>query len=274
MLKKAFIPVSLKEPEARMEEMAEYLGLLGTDTVCFCHIVEGVGGAEPDSNVHHALAQLEELFKRHDFRVSTATGSGGIASNVCRLAVEEEADYIAIPWKRKNVIKRAILSSPDIDILRMCSFTTLIHKSRRYSGGDSGLSVVLYATDCKEADKKVLPLLKRAPWPGSHLKFLHVRDRAPDPETDAKREREMRIKMERLAEACHGGFKSSRTELATGSIRRKIARVAKSSDAGLVIVGRNEKKKPLDNILGSNAESLPHRVNSSLLIVAEPPSGI
>ncbi len=267
MLKKALIPLSLKEPHFKLTDMAAYINQFGTETVCLCHIAESTYSESERLRTEESLHAVTEIFQEKGITAETVIERGEIASEVCRQAHQQGADYISIPWKKKNFIKRSILTSPDIDILRICSFPTLIFKSRGYLGARSVLDTMVYATDCKEADKKVLPYLKSVPFGAETLYFLHVRDRAPDPETDKKRQEHLLQKIAKLEDACRGRFQNIETILAIGSIKNRITRKSRKFEADLVVIGRNEKKKPMDKLLGSTAESLPHRVNCSVLII-------
>jgi len=267
MLKKTLLPLSLGESRHGLRDMAEFLKSLGTESVCLCHIFENQSSGKRNKRALSSLEDIADIFREYEFHVETVTANGSIASEICRQAVNQNVDYISVLWKRKNVIKRSILSSPDIDLLRICNFTTLIFKTRRYLANDPGLEAILYATDCKEADKRVLPYLTQIPFGVSRLLILHVRDRAPDPETDKKRSIMMQEKIDDLAKKCRDNYTEVKTLLEVGSTRSEIARSARKQNAGLVVIGRNEKRKPMDKILGSTAEVLPYRVRSSILIV-------
>lgn len=104
--------------------------------------------------------------------------------------------------KKKNIIRRAILSNPEMDLLRICSYSTLIFKYRAHDGltgweennggnagnrmekgsGDGDTSrpeTIVYATDCQLASKKVLAYLKSVPFGAEKLYLLYVREREP-----------------------------------------------------------------------------------------------
>lgn len=267
MLRKTLLPLSLKEQHHKLLELAGFLVRFGTASVSLCHIING-GGRNRRHKVEQALNEIAEKFKTHGFSTEVIIREGPVAGEICNLVEEVGADFISIPWKKKNVIKRTILSSPDIDILRICSYPTFIFKSRSYLQNDSKLDSIVYATDCKETDQKVLPYLTSVPFGAETLYFLHVRERAPDPVTDKQRHREVLAKLDQLAAQCRSRYNRVETVLSIGPNRTGIVRSVRKFDTDLIIIGRNDKQKPMDKILGSTAELLPHKVHSSVLIVA------
>jgi len=289
MLKTTVIPLSLKEPEWKLEELAAFISRLDTETVCLLHVFSG---SEEEKNKRESvLNDKAALFRNLGMSAETAIRSGTIAEEICKMAAEREADYISLIWKEKNIIKRTILTSPDTDLLRICSYSTLIFKyqepgwfsgrfreksgqrknwgSKNEDNSDRAQSrTIVYATDCKRADKKVLPYLKSVPFGAGELHLLHVRERAPDPESDRKRKEELSDKLGEMAEQCLASYDNIEKVLMTGSVRRRIAGEARKRNADLLVIGRNDKVRPMDKVLGSTAESLPHQTHCSILIIA------
>ncbi len=266
MLKTTLLPLSLKEPHQKLRNLTAFIIRLGTEKVLLCHIMQNESGKKRQE-VTSALESIAEDMHGHGLKTDYVLGHGSIAHEVCRLVEQHKPDYITIPWKRKNVIKRTILSSPDIDILRICSYPTLIFKKSSFRDAGSKPDIVVYATDCKQTDEKVLPYLTSVPFKAHTLYFLHVRERAPDPVADDEHRRKVQEKMDQLAGKCRNRYKHIDTILVTGSIRSQISRNARKMNADLIIIGRNDKKKPMDKLLGSTAEAVPHKVYSSVLIL-------
>lgn len=266
MLNKTLLPLSLNESHKRLTEMAGYILHFGTKTIILCHIV-------PDDDRGRrkkAEASLEEaagLFRDQGFQTEWVIREGGIANQVNGLVQELNVDYLSIKWKHKNVIRRAMFGSPDADILRICSFPTFIYKNRPLVEDKSRLKKVLYATDFQESDKTVLPYLKNLTPGAETLYLLHVRGRAPDPNTNRERLQQVHKKLGILSRQCGNTFGNIEPLVTIGSIRSVIARKAWKYDADLIFIGRNDKQKPLDKILGSTAESLPHKAYCPVFII-------
>ena len=295
MLKSTLVPLSLKEPEEKLEDMAGFISHFGTETVYLLHVFSG--SEKEQACRESALKDRAALFRDRGMSTETEIRSGTIAGEICKTAAEREVAYITILWKKKNIIRRTILSSPDTDLLRICSYSTLIFKYREQdrirewgrdkdgsdkngisrdkkdktgsgTGDTSQPGTIVYATDCKRADKKVLPYLKSVPFGAEKLYLLHVRERAPDPESDRKRKVELSDKLEELAEQCLDNYENIEKVVLTGSVRRRIAGETRARNAELLVIGRNDKVRPMDKVLGSTAESLPHQTHCSVLIIA------
>lgn len=266
MLEKTLLPLSLNEPLQTLENLAEFISHFGTKKVYLCHVTSGRKSRQMQKR-EQELEDRAGLFRNQNMDVEIIIREGTIANSVCRLTGELDVDYLTIPWKKKNVIKRSILSSPDIDLLRICSFPTLIYRPPGYLNSSNKPNTIVYATDCREADKKVLPYLKSVPFNAERLFFLHVRARAPDPETDKKRIEELTEKLNRLADQCRDNYSEVKPLLATGSIRSLIGRKSRKAGADLIVIGRNEKINTMNKMLGSTAESVPHRTSTPILII-------
>ncbi len=290
MLKSTLIPLSLKEPEEKLMDLAGFISQFGTEKVRLLHVFSG--GEDEKNRREFELKEREAVFRNCGMSAETEIRSGTIASEICKTAAEREVDYIAILWKKKNMIRRTILTSPDTDLLRLCSYSTLIFKPRKEvrfvkwewgkrAGGKEGKdrhrkgpnhtsrpARIVYATDCGRADKKVMPYLKSLSFGAKELYLLHVRERAPDPESDRKRQEELSNKLDTLAEQCLTNYDHVENTMLTGAVRRRIPAETRKRDADLLVIGRNDKPKPMDKLLGSTAESLPHQTHCSVLIIA------
>ncbi len=156
MLKTTLIPLNLKERDQKLKTLAGFISHFGTETVYLFHVFSGSREAEKKRR-EAVLREKAELFRDMKISVETIIRPGTIADEICKTAAEVEADYITLLWKKKNIIKRTILSSPDTNLLRICSYPTLIYKEQMVSSGTQHPGTLIYATDCKRTDKKVLP---------------------------------------------------------------------------------------------------------------------
>lgn len=266
MLKHALLPLSLKERLQRLNDMATYIKHFGTEKIYLCHILEGTSSRKRDK-AENQLKQIANQYQDLGFETETVIESGNVAGEVCRLTKELQVDYIAIKWKRKNVIKRTILGSPDADILRICNFPTFIYKTRNYLDPRRDINTVLYATDFQETDEKVAPYIRAASQSGENLYILHVRDRAPDPETDSKRREEVLEKLNWLTRQYMDCYQQVESVVRTGNIRSEIPRNVRRLNVDLIVIGKKDKQEPIDKLIGSTAESVPYKVYSSIFIV-------
>ena len=267
MLKNALLPLSLKERLQRLDDMAAYIKNFGTEKVYLCHILEGAT-ARRRGKAEKRLNQIADLYR--DLNLETETiivDRGNVAEEVCRLTKELEIDYITIKWKRKNVIKRTILGSPDADILRICNFPTFIYKTRNYLDPQRHIDTVIYATDFQETDDKVAPYIRAASQSGKNLYILHVRDRAPDPDTDNQRREAGLEKLHWLSRQYMDCYELVEPVVTTGNTRSQIPRYVRRLNADLIVIGKKDKQEPLDKLIGSTAESVPYKVYSSIFIV-------
>lgn len=267
MLKTTLLPLSLNERYQHLSEMAAYLRHFETEKVYLCHILESEHKKEKDK-IRSTLEHVAGLMEEQGLSVETVIRRGNVAEKVCRLTTELKVDFISIKWRNKNVIKRSILGSPDVDILRICDVPTLIYKTRPFLQSGSKLRSVLYATDFQETDRKVLPYLQATPINVDTLYLFHVRRRAPDPETDARQLEMVESKLNKLSKECLQSYKKIEHSVATGSVRYQIPRKVRQLNVDLVVIGKRDKMNPLEKIIGSTAESLPHKSRCPVLIIS------
>ncbi len=265
MLKTTLLPVSLNEKHQHLADLGAYIRNLRTEKVYVCHIVEGDDKIE---KVKKRLQEVANIVEEQGLSTEIVIRKGNVAEQVCRLANDYSVDFISIKWRNKNVIRRSILGSPDADILRMCDIPTLIYKTRPLLESGSNLKSLLYATDFKETDSKVLPYLLETPVEVDTLYLLNVRDRAPDPETDKYKLELVTSKLEQLSQQCLKNYKKVETLIAIGSVRYQIPWQARKNQVDLIVIGKRDKVRPMEKIIGSTAESLPYRSHCPVLIIS------
>ena len=266
MLKKALMPLSLKERFQRVKDMASYIRYFGTEKVYLCHVDEG-NSRRKTEKINKTLQQYSESIKETGLDPEIIVEKGPVAEVVCGLARKLEVDYIAIKWRRKNVIKRTILTSPDTDMLRICNYPIFIYKTKNYLDPQRHIHNVIYATDFKDSDDKVVPYVRAASQGAENLYILHVRERAPDPVTDKQRHEEVMEKLKWLSKQYRDCYHCVEPVVATGTIRSQIARKVRGLNADLIIIGKKDTQKPIDKLIGSTAEAVPYKVHSSIMII-------
>ena len=269
MLKTAVLPLSLKEPKQRLYDMAQCLKCFGTETVYLVHVMTDKEDSPKQRTIQHTIRDIADSLRELGLYVEMYFKSGRIADTVCQTAKELEADYLSLHWRKKNVIKQTLLGSADADILRMCTLPVFIYQSRKHLERTSSLNRVLYATDFQHTDSAVMPYLQDSDFRTDTLYLLHVGERAPDPYAEEERRQESMRNLQRLAEECSFAFTTVETLEVTGSIKGQIIRQARKKKVDLIIVGKSKKAKPLEQMLGSVAETLPDRTRCSLFVVTD-----
>jgi nucleotide-binding universal stress UspA family protein len=269
MLKKAVLPLSLKEPRHKLQDMAQCMRYFGTETVYLVHIVSQEEDLEKEGTIQRHIRAIADGIRELGLRVEMYFKTGRIADAVCQAALDLEVDYLSLHWRRKNVIKQTLLGSADADILRMCSLPVFIYQSRGHLERRTSLRRVLYATDFRHTDTAVMPYLQNRDFGAETLYLLHVGERAPDPYAEETRRKESMENLQRLARECSHAFATVETIEVTGSVKWQIIQQARKKKADLIIVGKSEKARPLEQMLGSVAETLPDRTSCSLFVVTD-----
>jgi len=265
MLKTALVKVSLREPPGRLAEMLAALRSFGTEAVHLVYARTSNGR----TSLEKRRAQLERIREEAEAAGLSADAhvlAGRAPSRVLQATSELEADYIAIAWVHKAVLRQTLLGSIDGDIVRMSDAPVFIFK-RRFLGRTESLDSVLYATDFQATDGRVMPYLRNKDFQARTLYMLHVRERAPDPATDDARRQVVLANLSRLAHECAHAYESVETLEALGPVRRTIVSTAKTTGVDLIIVGKVDNPDMVKKLTGSVADQLPHRSPCSVFII-------
>ncbi len=265
MLKTALVKVSLKEPSGQVEEMVSNLRSFGTQKAHLVHVRTSASQALSEKK----RCQLERIRDRaEDCGLQTEVHilDGHIPTRILQAARELDADYIAITWVHKAVLRQALFGSIDFDIVRLTDSPVFIFK-HRYLGRNESLDSVLYATDFQATDGRVMPYLKNKGFQARALYMLHVGVRAPDPETDQARREKILFNLNRLANECRHAYESVETLETLGTVGRTIVRTARTIGVDLIIVGKVDHPEMFKKLTGSVADQLPHRAPCSVFII-------
>lgn len=248
--------------------MAEFLKNFGTHTIHLCHVLgeEKVRGRDRD-RAGRSLQQIQDKLQDMGFQAETHVTSGEVADQVHAKARDLQVDYVCLKWRRKNVLRRTILGSADVDILRAAERPIFLYKPSGLFETRMRMQNVLYATDLRHTDRVVPPYLQAASHGAQHLYVLHVRERAPDPDSDQRRDQEVKVRLRRLCDRYCEHYEQVEPLTAIGSARRRIPQMARSYDADLIVIGKRDPQNPRDRIMGSTAEAVPYHAHCSLLIV-------
>lgn len=265
MLSTALVKVSLKEPPGRVVEMVGALRSFGTQEVYLVHVRTSDGGAFPEKK-RALLERIREKAEGLGIAAEVHVLQGHAPSRILQAAWQLGADYIAVAWVHKAVLRQALMGSIDGDIVRMSDSPVFIFK-RRFLGRTHKLDSVLYATDFQATDARVMPYLENKEFQARALHMLHVGERAPDPETDEKRRERVLDNLNRLANQCAHAYDSVKTLESVGPVRRTIVKTAKTAGVDLVVVGKTDHPDIFRKITGSVADQLPHRAPCSVFII-------
>ncbi|MGM0440779.1 MAG: universal stress protein [Chlamydiota bacterium] len=266
MLKKALIKVTFKEPLNYFHDMMALLKGCGTRKLFLVH-VKNSNNNFTHKKISDKLEELSEKARELGFEVETLIKKGGVASKILEAAKELEVNYIVIYWMRPGIIKQAVLGSPDADILRRSDLPTFVYNRGYIGAGSTKLERVLYATDFKYTDQKVMPYLLNKYFKADTLYLLHVGKRAPDPYTEEARRKKAKDKLQTLAEECQDAYNEIKTLDLVGGIKAQIVAQAKKNNADLIVVGKLDTHNPFKKIMGSTAEVLPNRAKCSVFII-------
>ncbi|MFP4475492.1 MAG: universal stress protein [Desulfatibacillaceae bacterium] len=266
MLKRAVIPLGLKEPLHKVLSMARCTRSFGTEELLLVHVLS--------SHSPKALTRREEQLKTYadalvgeGFTVRSRFRTGQPVPEILTAADSLEADYLALAWDRQGVLKRALMGSIQEDVLRLTRVPVYVHKSRDLLDRKTSLDAVLYATDFKSTDAKVMPYLVDSDFAAETLYLLHVGERAPDPDTEAMRRERALKNLERLAGQCRHAYTEVIPLEAVGPTNKVIVRQAHRNKVDLVVLGKADSVHPLRQIIGSTAEAIPNRVRCSVFLV-------
>lgn len=265
MLKRAAVKVSLKEPRQKFLDTVTFLKNFGTKEVHLVHVRTKShyrDREQLENDLQELTLEVEALGLSAQFHIRT----GNAALFTMEVAEEINADYVAICWTSKAMLRQALLGSIDSDILRMCNLPVFIYNPKRFRSVTE-LESVLFATDFKYTDAVVMPYLRDSRFKAHTLHLLHVGERAPDPETEERRKQVVHENLERLAEECRHAYDDVEVMETVGMVRREIVRQAKLKNVELIVVGKSEKPDAMSRMLGSTGEILPHKVACNVFII-------
>lgn len=263
MLTSALVKISLREPPGRVLEMLSALRSFGTQEA---HLVHVRASRTFPEKKRAQLERIREKAKALGLAAEVHIIDGHAPTRIIQAAWQLGADYIAIAWVHKALLRQALLGSIDGDIVRMSDSPVFIFK-HRFLGRNENLDSVLYATNFQATDGRVMPYLKDKKFQARTLYMLHVGERAPDPVTDRARRDETLTNLSRLASECAHAYESVETLEALGSVGRTIIKAAKTTGVDLIIVGKVDNPDMFKKLIGSVADQLPHRAPCSVFII-------
>lgn len=246
-------------------EMIEFIKGYGTKEVHLLHVRTKTNYREREE-AENKLAELEAEIEACGLKASSHIRNGSAPSATIDLAKELKADYLAIFWKPKALLRNALLGNIDSDILRMSNLPVFIYNPKLFKPVVK-LESVLYATDFKYTDAVIMPYLINSRFKANTLTLLHVGDRAPDPMTDEARKDKARDNLQRLADECAHAYDQVEVIETIGRVSKQIVTQAKAKKADLIVVGKSENPDAVTRLIGSTAEILPHKAPCSVFVI-------
>lgn len=265
MLQKAALKISLAEPKKKLLDMVTFLKNFGTSQVVLVHVRTSSNYRRREEAAEQ-LSQLAKEVADLGLTVETTIRTGHAPTMVMEAAENSGADYVAIFWQPKALLRQALIGSIDSDILRMSNLPVFVYNPKLFKPVVV-LDSVLYATDFKFTDAVVMPYLVNSRFKAHQLYLLHVGERAPDPVTEKDRKQNVLDNLQRLANECAHAYDQVEVIETIGMVRRQIIRQAKSKGVDLIVVGKSEKPDTLSRIIGSTAEILPHKARCNVFII-------
>lgn len=266
MLEKTVLPLSLKEPQYKILNMLEATNDLGTKEVYLVH-VHSAGKTKTSNKRQEMLLQTAQKIREQGLHCEIYFKIGYVATEVARIALELEADFISLLWKQKSALRQAVLGNALTDIIRQSDIPVFIYKSLYYKAPSLNLRTVMYATDFKKTDSRVMNYLINEKFRANTLYLLHVGSRAPDPEAEQKRRNQVLQDLSRLASECSHAYNQVQKLETVGSIKNQIVLQAWKQNVDLIILGKFDHDMPFAHLMGSIAESVPHKTHCSVFII-------
>ncbi|MFO8032706.1 MAG: universal stress protein [Desulfohalobiaceae bacterium] len=131
MLQKTVLPLSLKESQYKILNMLEATNDFGTRQVCLVHVLSS-GKAAAGSKRQDKLLHLAQKIRDLGFECEIYFKSGYVASEVAKVSLELEANFISLLWQPKSALRQALLGNPLTDIVRQSDLPVFIYKAPYY----------------------------------------------------------------------------------------------------------------------------------------------
>lgn len=270
MFQSALIPVNLREPVWLIKSLTNFLCNFDTKRILLVHVVSS--GLESAHRAQKHLEHLAEEVVSDRYETSIVIRSGSPALEICRVAEERSAHFIAMPWQRKSFLQRTLLGSTSQDVVRLADLPVFIYKHGGHSTANGRLKSILYATTFNPLHDRIIPYLRYEGLTAQSLYLLHVGMRAPDPEAERRRLQFIYTRLEQFRDACADAFDAIVSVTLTGNPRNEIVRAANEHGVELIVLGKQEQERGLEKALGSNAEATVHKSRCSILII--PAAGV
>lgn len=265
MLDTAVWPVSLKEPQVRIDGVINLLTHFGTGHVHLLHVTEGNGQAQKQRP--KGLEKLKERLGNVDFHWELSFSGGNVPQAICDFAQNQDADLIILPWKTKIILARALFGDVVRDVIRLSNRPVVVYKDRPGPDKEDGIQRIMYATGFEATNRVIVPYVKHLGLKVNTLYLLTVGPRAPDPEAEKRRRQEMASKLDALAEETAEYYNQVEEVSDLGNTHKRISQQARKEGVDLIIIGKHDKPGPTQLVLGSTVERLLQKAPCSVLVI-------
>jgi nucleotide-binding universal stress UspA family protein len=261
-MKNFLIPINAKIPVQRVVDMVRFIEPFKPERIYLLHVRSGNG-----EKVMPKMTEVRTAIADTGIEAELTYRRGHVASQIVDVA--NSTDSIICFLKRwKNPLQRALLGSPITDVIRMSEKPVLIYRKSSYFKSENILKTLLYATDFKYSDKSCLDYIRHRAFKAKRLILLHVGQRAPDPDTEKKREAAVDANLARLANECLDSFPDIQKRQVVGlNIAGKIIREARRNNTDLIVIGKLDVRGSITRIMGSTAEAVHTKAPCSVLII-------
>jgi nucleotide-binding universal stress UspA family protein len=262
MLRSFVLPVHPRTPRQKLIQLADFLVTFKPEKVYLLYVHTGER-VRRNLRMEEIAAYLEE----QGCALEQVYRHGHVASQITSFASQTRS-AICFVKRRDNPLRAALAGSVTSDVLRLSEQAVLVHKAKLMRENNPHPSTLMYATNLKYADSTCLDYLNQNVFAADHLIFLHVGQRAPDPEAEEKRHRAIMTYMQQLADSCADSF-AHIEQLEVVGLRKEnqIVRQARRHKADLLIVGKLDRRLWPGSMSGSMVDSLHHSSPCSLLVI-------
>lgn len=262
MLRSFVLPIHPRTPRQKLFQLADFVVTFNPEKIYLLFVY---AGDRVQRNL--LLEDMSNYLEEQDCAVEQVYRHGHVASQITSLA-SQTSSAICFVKRRDNPLRTALAGSVTSDVIRLSDQAVLVHKGKFLREENPHPSTLMYATNLKYADSICLEYLNQNVFAANHLIFLHVGQRAPDPEAEKKRHRSIMAYMQHLAEKCSDSFEHiEQLEVVGLRKERKIVHEARKHKADLLIVGKLDRRLWPGSMSGSMVDSLHHSSPCSLLVI-------
>jgi nucleotide-binding universal stress UspA family protein len=250
---------------------------LGTNTFRLLHVLTNM--LENKKYIGQKMEATAGKLRSWGYSVETQILEGLPAKVISQAAAEEGIDYIYIPGRSNNILYRSLLGSTAKEVVRLAERPTLVHKKypalTRFMYEEKlqdplqlrkkFLRSVVFATDFGSAAERAIPYVQEIAQHAQKAVVLHAGERAGDPTSEAKRLREVEVKLASVEEKINLNYNSVETQARVGFPGRIIKKYSEKN-VDLIVIGRFN-LSPYAGIMGSTAEYATANVNCSILLI-------
>ncbi|MBS3770816.1 MAG: universal stress protein [Bacteroidales bacterium] len=265
MLETAVWPVSLKEHEGRIDGVINLLTHFAPEQVNLLHVSEGNRQAQNQRQA--GLEKLQDRLSSMKFQWEISFSSGNVPKAICDFARDRDADFVILPWRAKIIIARALFGDVVRDVIRLSNRLVVVYKNHPDPQKEENVQRIMYATEFAATNSVIVPYVKHLGLKAEILYLLTVGARAPDPEAEKRRRKEMASKLDALAEECSEYYNQVEEISDLGNTHKRITQQAHKKAVDLIIIGKHDKPGHSRLVLGSTVERLLQQAPCSVLIV-------